>query len=201
MARTTLAGNQRLSVPLRFCMYSWPSPGSLQHGKNEVTWVCKLGKQQCPQLDPLGPDGVCRWDSALQVHSAAWSWAGRWPSSKLLLLDRRAQRGARQGQQDPAWSLRAETGLGLPASHRVAAGTQALALPPLLLLQAALVVLCDSPEHKSCPCFPPPPPAYSFLYLGGKRSSLLSLPLSCCFLPTKCAENNDQMGILAGAWG
>lgn len=72
-----------------------------------------------------------------------------------------------------------------------------LPIPPTR--DTTITVLYDSPEHASCPRFPPPPPAFSFLCLGGKRLSLLLLPLSLCIVPTTCAPNKDQMGILVRA--
>lgn len=81
-------------------------------------------------------------------------------------------------------------------------GTPVLKGPPIPpATDKTIIMLYDSLEHTSCPHFPPPPPAFSFLCLGGKHLSVLLLPLSLCIVPTTCAPNKDQMGILVRAWG
>lgn len=77
-------------------------------------------------------------------------------------------------------------------------GTPVLMVPPIPS-NKTIVMLCDSLEHESCPCFLPPPPAFLFLCLGGKCLSLLLLPLSLHVVPTTHAQSNDQMGILVRA--
>lgn len=76
--------------------------------------------------------------------------------------------------------------------------TLALMVPPIPP-NKTIIMLCDSLEHESCPCFLPPPPAFLFLCLRRKCLSLLLLPLSLHVVPTTHTQSNDQIGILVRA--
>lgn len=64
--------------------------------------------------------------------------------------------------------------------------TPALMVPPIpCTTDKTILTPCNSLEHDSCPHFPPPPPAFSFLCLSVKCLALLLLP----FLPPHPANN------------
>lgn len=180
MASANFTGHQHLCAPLSFCRYSWASLPAQQEPRQSQRASCKSSNS--PPPDMLGPSGFVAKIRHLQS----------------MLLFRKRKNQPKRTTLVPEWNIRIQALCLLPQL----CGTPVLKVPPIPpTTDKTIIMLYDSLEHTSCPRFPPPPLAFSFLCLGGKHLSLLLLLLSLCIVPTTCAPNKDQMGILVRAWG